>query len=85
MPSGRRRSPQDKPLVALGPVAAPVARTGAQGITASFLVEGVEIWNLYHFTPAQLAWTVGVLTPVLAWALNMAERRAGRKVIGTPD
>lgn len=70
-----------KPNVALGPVAAPVARTGGQVITGVFLVQGLTAFGV-PLTDVQAAWLAGALSVGVSALQNWWERRRGRKLIG---
>lgn len=69
------------PVVSLGTISSPVARTGLQGVSGAFIAQGIELW-IHSFTPDQRAWLVVALTTVLAFVQNQIEQRAGRKLIG---
>lgn len=70
-----------KPNITMGPVAAPVARTGGQVITGAFLVQGMVAFGV-TLDDAQSAWLAGALTIVVSVAQNWWERRRGQKLIG---
>jgi hypothetical protein len=70
------------PVVTTGSVAAPVIRTGVQGIGAGWIVDGIDIWNVAHLSDRQQVWLLVGLTALLSFAQNMVEKRAGRRLIG---
>lgn len=70
------------PVVVTGTVAAPVIRTGIQGIGAGWVVDGIDIWNVAHLTDRQQVWLLVGLTAVLSAVQNLIEKRAGRRLIG---
>lgn len=57
-------------------------RTGIQVVSGAFLVEGVEVFNLYDFTELQAKWLTAALTITLAFLQNFIERRRNQKFIG---
>lgn len=71
-----------KPVVKVGPIAAPVVRTAAQGGVTWIAMEITEAYNLYDFTDRQWAITLFAGTTFCAWLQNMLEHRRGRKLIG---
>ena len=48
-------------------------RAGIWFSVATFLIEGVEVFNLYDFTDAQAQWLTVALGVLLALAINFAE------------
>lgn len=72
-----------KAIATLGPVAAPVTRTLGQGITANWILDGFETWNIYDFTDKQYGWTLVGLTTFMSWLMNTIEKRNGRKLIAS--
>jgi hypothetical protein len=70
------------PNVTLGPVAAPVARTGGQVITGAFIVQGLTVFGVPLDT-AQSTWLAAALSVGVSALQNWWERRRGRKLIGT--
>lgn len=70
------------PVVTVGPVLAPVARTGLQGITANWLLDGFEVWNLVDLTDKQYGWSLVGLTVLFSLLQNWSEKVAGRRLIG---
>lgn len=73
-----------EPMVTLGKIAAPVARTTGQGITAEFIIQGFEVFNIWNPNEAQHAWLVVAGTALMSWITNYLEGRAGQRLIGTP-
>lgn len=73
------------PIVTTGAVAAPVIRTGVQGIGAGWIVDGIDIWNVAHLTDRQQVWLLVGITALLSFAQNLIEKRAGRRLIGAPE
>lgn len=71
-----------KPLVKVGPVAAPVVRTAGQGGLAFIIMEIIESYGLYDFTDRQWSITLLAGTTFLAWLQNTIEQRRGRKLVG---
>lgn len=74
-----------KPLVQMGTVVAPVVRTATQGISANWLLDGLEVWNLVDLTDKQYGWSLVGLTVFFSWAQNYAEKRAGQRLIGAAE
>jgi hypothetical protein len=70
------------PVVTTGPIAAPVIRTGVQGIGAGWLIQGLAIWNLAELTDDQQVWLLVGLTALFSLIQNSLEARAGRRLIG---
>lgn len=70
------------PVVTTGSVAAPVIRTGVQGIGAGWIVDAIDIWNLASLSDRQQVWLLVGLTALLSFAQNMVEKQAGRRLIG---
>lgn len=77
----KRPAPLRPAVVTLGPVAAPVVRTGAQVFSGSFIAEGLNLF-VVTLDEAQGRWLAGALSVVIAAAMNWLERRRGRKLIG---
>lgn len=75
-------SPARKPIVKVGPVAAPVVRTAGQGGLAFIAMELVESYGLYEFDERQWSITLLAATTFLAWLQNTIETRRGRKLVG---
>lgn len=71
-----------KPIVAVGPVAAPVVRTAGQGGAAWIVMEMIEAYNVYDFTDRQWAITLLAGTTLVSWAQNMIEKARGRRLVG---
>ena len=71
-----------KPVVKIGPVAAPVVRTAGQGGAAWMVLELIEAYNLYDFDDRQWSITLLVGTTFLSWVQNTIETRRGRKLVG---
>ena len=71
-----------KPVVTIGPVAAPVVRTAGQGGAAWTVMEIIEAYNLYDFTDRQWAVTLIAGTTFFSWLQNTIEKRRGRKLVG---
>jgi hypothetical protein len=57
-------------------------RTGLQVVSGQFIVEGIEVFNIYNFTEDQSKWAAAALTITLAFLQNFLERRRGQKFIG---
>lgn len=74
-----------KPVMTLGPVSAPVTRTVFQGIGAKEVLEGFQVWDIYHFNDAQFAWSMVVLTGLFSLGTNLLEKWRGRRVIGAVE
>lgn len=72
-----------KPVVQVGPVAAPVVRTAGQGGLTFILMEMVEAYSLYEFDERQWSITLLAGTTFLAWLQNTVEQWRGRKLVGT--
>lgn len=70
------------PVLTLGPVAAPVARTAGQGVTGGFIVEGLILFDLVHLTTAQATWLGIALTIAVGFVQNVWEKVVGRRLIG---
>lgn len=70
------------PIVTTSTIAAPVIRTGVQGIGAGWIVDGIDIWNLANLSDRQQVWLLVGLTALLSFAQNSIEKRAGRRLIG---
>lgn len=73
-----------EPFVTFGKIAAPVARTGGQGISAEFIIQGIEVFHIWNPDEAQHAWMIVAGTVLMSWITNYLENRAGRRLIGTP-
>jgi len=79
---------EDAPLVSLGSgaVASPLIRTGVQLGAGQFLVEGLMLFNVVTLSADQEKWLGVALTLVVCGLQNVAERYAGRKLLGrTPQ
>lgn len=70
-----------KPVVTLGPISAPVVRTGTQLLSGEFIMQGIE---LFFWEPSvdQRKWLVGALTLALGFGQNLIEKWRGRRLIG---
>lgn len=71
-----------QPVVTTGTVAAPVIRTGVQGIGAGWIVEAIDVWNLAELSDRQQVWLLVGLTALLSFVQNMIEKKAGQRVVG---
>lgn len=71
-----------KPIVKVGPVAAPVVRTAGQGGAAWMVMEAIEAYDLYQFDERQWSITLLIATTFLSWLQNTIEQRRGRKLVG---
>lgn len=71
------------PVVTLGPVLVPIARTGGQGITGGFIVEGLVLFDVVHFTVQQATWAGIALGFVVCAVQNVWEAKVGRRLVGT--
>lgn len=74
-----------EPLMTMGKVVAPVARTAGQSGAAWTIMEAVEAYNIYNFSDRQWAITLTIGTVVLSWLQNTLEARSGRRLIGTAN
>lgn len=70
------------PLLSLGAITSPLLRTGLQGITGGFIVQGLEVFGIASFTIDQRGWLVVALTTFVAGVQNWVEKWQGRKLIG---
>lgn len=71
-----------KPIVQVGPVAAPVVRTAGQGGFTWTVMELIEAYHLYDFDDRQWAITLLAGTTFVSWVQNALEKRQGRRLIG---
>lgn len=71
-----------EPVVVTGTVAAPVIRTGVQGIGAGWIVEGISVWHVAELSDRQTVWLLVGLTALLSFVQNLIEKRAGQRLIG---
>lgn len=71
-----------QPIVITGAVAAPVIRTGMQGIGAGWIVQGFDIWNIAHLTNDQQIWLLVGITALLSLLQNTIEKRSGQRLVG---
>lgn len=71
-----------QPVVTTSTVAAPVIRTGIQGVGAGWLVQGIDLWNIANLTDDQQIWLLVGLTALLSFAQNLIEKHAGQRLIG---
>lgn len=71
------------PVLTLGAVSAPVVRTGTQLVAGSFIVEGLTAFGV-PLTDAQGKWLGVALTLAVTFVQNLAEKHAGRRLIGAP-
>jgi hypothetical protein len=71
-----------KPIVKVGPVAAPVVRTAGQGGLTWVVMELIEAYHVYNFDDRQWAITLFAGTTFVAWLQNTIEQRRGRKLVG---
>lgn len=79
--------PQPAPVVSLGSsvaakVAAPIIRTGGQGISSKLILDGLDAFNLYHPTDDQREWLLVFGAIALAGVQNLLEQWRGRKLLG---
>lgn len=70
------------PVVTVGPVAAPLIRTGGQGITGGFIVEGLLLFDLVDFNVQQATWAGIALGFAVCAVQNLWEAKVGRRLIG---
>lgn len=71
-----------QPLIELGPVSAPVARTVGQGGLAWIVMEMIEAYSIYEFSERQWAITLLAGTGAVSWAHNQIEKWRGRRLVG---
>jgi hypothetical protein len=71
-----------KPVVKVGPVAAPVIRTAGQGGLAWTVMELIEAYHVYNFDDRQWSITLLAGTTFVSWLQNTIEARKGRKLVG---
>lgn len=72
-----------QPLVSLtSTVTSNTVRTGGQGITAKFIMDGLQAFHVWSPNSDQAEWTFLALTILLAFVQNMVEKGFGRKLVG---
>jgi hypothetical protein len=59
-----------------------VIRTGLQALTPTLILEGFQVFNVWHPTADQMQWLITVGTPLTAWLQWRWEIHRGRKLIG---
>lgn len=77
-------SPMSPPLITMGAVASPVVRTGGQGISAEFVIQGLTEFGIWHPTGGQGRWALIGLTVLMSFIQNQIEAWKGRRLVGVP-
>jgi hypothetical protein len=89
MPEPEITGPSDTskpgPVIQAGEVTSPVIRVAGYGVSAGFILEGLEQFNVWHGTTGQTKWAMGALTILLTFITNTVEKRKGRRLIGSPS
>jgi hypothetical protein len=75
---------EQQPILTAGPVATPVLRTGLQALSPALILQGLEVFEIWHPTAEQTAWLMAASTVAIALAQNLFERWRNRKLIGRP-
>jgi hypothetical protein len=75
---------EQQPILSAGPVATPVLRTGLQALSPALILQGLEVFEIWHPTAEQTAWLMAASTVAIALGQNLFERWRNRKLIGRP-
>lgn len=75
---------EQAPVVPLGSgaVIPALVRTSGQGISAGFLVQGIQLFELVDLTEAQATWLTIALFLLLTGVQNALEQAKGRQLLG---
>jgi hypothetical protein len=77
-------SVEQQPILSAGPVATPVLRTGLQALSPALILQGLQVFEVWHLTAEQAAWLMAAGTAATALGQNLFERWRHRKLIGRP-
>jgi hypothetical protein len=75
---------EQQPILTAGPVATPVLRTGLQVLSPALIIQGFQVFDIWHPTPDQTQWLMAMSTVAIALGQNLLERWRNRKLIGRP-